>query len=859
VIVTGIRASAQRALDIKRDNTAIVDAVSAEDIGKFTDKNVADALQRVPGVNTMSSASGEGGFDENDRVSIRGTNASLTQTLVDGHTIANGDWFIQDQYQTIGRSVSYTLLPSEIVDNVVVYKSQQADLVEGGVAGAVDIQTRKPLGFKDQVTLEGEAQGVYTTLRHAMTPWLNGLFAWKNDSDTFGIMAQAFYEARKIRRDGQEFLGYSSVAATDAAGIAHPDLVGAQYPTLIGSAFFEQQRVRMGGDLAAEWRPTEALDVNVSGFYSHLGASNINNNYMFWGTNEFSTGQNVPSSYTVKGNTIVAATFPAKAGVAPIVTDFIQRPGGDAETYYFDGNVNWRPNDTLTVAFKGGYSHGVGKTNPQVAWEGEVAPATGNAASYDFSSGVAAVSVPGVNTADASALVNDWAWTAVSTAVDSEYYAQVDGEQKLDLGPINSVKAGLRYAHHKRTNILWNGGVSYAGSIGSQVSTQNYPSDFADAFKVPGMLTDVPQGNTQLIEQLLYNNTSWRSYPQSAAAVSDPANGRFDWPSSMAMSEDDSAGYAMAKIGGPGWKGNFGVRIVNTEEHIDQYVNDANGIYSDFGNYGINAIYHSYWDILPSANLSIDMNEHSVLRFAAAETMSRPDYSALGGAVQLTDTNLTGQGGNPNLKPVKSANYDVSYEWYYAPQSLFSVGLFYMDLSSYISYGTSQASYVNMTLTGRNPTPIYSVYTVTAPFNSSGHDEGVEISWQQPIWNGFGIDANYTYASGVDDNGGPLVGDSKHTANLAAYYENKWISVRAAYNYRSKMLVGLDRSSQENQNAYGTLDISVEYTVNDYAALTFQALNVTDQTLKYYADGEVQPRALYDNGTQLYAGIRLKY
>ncbi len=99
VVVTGIRASIDRAINIKRDSTTIVDAVSAEDIGKFSDKNVADALQRVPGVNTVSAASGEGGFDENDRVSIRGTNASLTQTVVDGHTIANGDWFILDSTQ----------------------------------------------------------------------------------------------------------------------------------------------------------------------------------------------------------------------------------------------------------------------------------------------------------------------------------------------------------------------------------------------------------------------------------------------------------------------------------------------------------------------------------------------------------------------------------------------------------------------------------------------------------------------------------------------------------------------------------------------------------------------------------------
>jgi iron complex outermembrane recepter protein len=248
-----------------------------------------------------------------------------------------------------------------------------------------------------------------------------------------------------------------------------------------------------------------------------------------------------------------------------------------------------------------------------------------------------------------------------------------------------------------------------------------------------------------------------------------------------------------------------------------------------------------------------------VLRFAAAETMSRPDYSALGGAVQLTDLNLTGDGGNPNLKPIRSANYDLNYEYYFGPSSMLSVGVFYMDLSSYVSYGTSTASYVNMTLTGASPTPIYSTYTITAPFNSSGHDEGFELSLEQPLIDGFGIQANYTYASGVDNSGGPLVGDSKDTANLTGYYENSWLSARLSYNYRSKMLVGLDRSSEENQNAYGSLDASVQFTLNDNISLTFDGLNLTNQTLKYFAATETAPRALYSNGSQLYAGIRVKY
>jgi iron complex outermembrane receptor protein len=135
VVVTGIRAALEESLEKKRAANSVVDVVTAEDIGKMPDKNIADSLQRVPGVTISSAGASEGGFDENDRVSMRGTNPSLTQTLINGHNVAAGDWFVLNQTNNVGRSVSYTLLPSELVSQIVVHKSSEASLVEGGVAG----------------------------------------------------------------------------------------------------------------------------------------------------------------------------------------------------------------------------------------------------------------------------------------------------------------------------------------------------------------------------------------------------------------------------------------------------------------------------------------------------------------------------------------------------------------------------------------------------------------------------------------------------------------------------------------------------------------------------------------------------
>ncbi len=128
------------------------------------DKNVADSLRTVPGMTIGSSGATEGGFDEADRVSMRGTNPSLTLTTINGHGVASGDWFVLDQTGTVGRSVSYTLIPSELVGSVVVHKSSEASLIEGGVAGTVDIVTRKPLDFKNQLTAEATLGAVYADL-----------------------------------------------------------------------------------------------------------------------------------------------------------------------------------------------------------------------------------------------------------------------------------------------------------------------------------------------------------------------------------------------------------------------------------------------------------------------------------------------------------------------------------------------------------------------------------------------------------------------------------------------------------------------------------------------------------------------
>jgi len=323
----------------------------------------------------------------------------------------------------------------------------------------------------------------------------------------------------------------------------------------------------------------------------------------------------------------------------------------------------------------------------------------------------------------------------------------------------------------------------------------------------------------------------------------------------------------MANFEGRNWSGNAGLRFVKTKEAVTVNVaipGDVCGALaacpqvpgaiatSAFGSFYKNTVNNDYNDTMPSANFKMDLQKDLVLRLAAARVMARPDFSALGGAITADDTTNTGNGGNPNLKPIRSNNFDASLEWYYAPRSLASVALFHMDLKNYVSFGTYQQQLLNIR------TGTFQTYTISAPVNSSGKTTGVELAWQQPLPMGFGTQLNYTYADSKEDGGQPLVGASKNTYNAVAYYENRGFGARIAYTFRSAFFVGLDRSTPQYQDDTGTLGASLSYEINKNFSINFDGLNLNDPILKYYGANKDQPRAFYVNGRQYYFTLRFK-
>ncbi len=912
VEVTGIRASLQQSLNQKRNAETHVEVITAEDVGKMPDKNVADSLQRIPGVTISSAGATEGGFDESDRVSMRGTNASYTQTLINGHNVASGDWFALDQTSTgaVGRSVSYTLLPSEVVSSVVIHKSSEADLVEGGVVGSVDIITRKPLDFKKPFSLSASLGAVYADLPGKTDPQANILASWKNEAGTFGVLAQGFFEKRHLRRDGVEELGYEQIKAGSPVALAHPDLANVWYPQSVGAALFEQERKRTGGLLNLELKPNANVTLDLDGFYSKLEATNFNRNFLDWNTHTLNQGYTqctgaggvasapptpgVPGSgvvptkcvgespnpgYVVKNNTLVSASFnpsmvdPVTGDSAPVqnaIYDQISRPGEAATTQYVNFDGDFRLSDALKLSTKIGVSKGLGVTPRQDVLEADV---NGTSSQYQLNGANSApsFSFPGLNVSSTPTAANyglDWIFGANDVKVkDDEKWQQLDAEYAADAGVLASVKFGVRANQHKRDAL----GATDAGAKGGwdpstwPTPISNYPSSFGQNlggsipaniwYFTPAQLSAFDAKYRNLGDGSTNSPTS-RNYPG------------FDY----SVHENTLAGYVQANLEGNKWSGNVGLRMVNTTENVLFWTQGSGdptstnsipgAIDSAWGWWLPQAVHHSYNDPLPSANLRLELAKDLIGRLAASRTMTRADYTALAGSASLTppavDTGVgSGSAGNPNLKPITSNNLDVSLEWYFADRALLSASLFYMDLTNYVSLGQTSGTYI--TQTALHPAGIPIPYLLTTPVNSSAKVHGLELAWTQPVWAGLGVDTNVTLLSYSTADGSALVGASKVTYNLSGFYENDLFSARVGWNHRSEFYSGLDRETAFYQAAVGDLSASLNVKITKQVSIHFDARNINNPKLKYYALNTDQPRAIYQNGRQYYLTASYEY
>jgi iron complex outermembrane recepter protein len=467
-----------------------------------------------------------------------------------------------------------------------------------------------------------------------------------------------------------------------------------------------------------------------------------------------------------------------------------------------------------------------------------------------------------------------WIFGAQAVDVqDKEDWAKIDGTFKVDEGAWSDLKFGVRFEKHDRISLgALAQGPTFSGPNGGGTSTANYPTTWSyyptnfDSFG-----GGIPTG-------------MWYWTPAQIAAYNNPGNVQRN-PITRAymadgwyeLHEKNDAAYVQANFKGTGWSGNVGVRLVRTAEDITGYEQDSSVTAttpgaittSAFGPYIARPVSHTYNDVLPSANLKLDLAKDLVARFAASETMTRADYSALAANPSFgqppTANGQPGNGtsGNPDLKPIRSTNLDAGLEWYFAKRSIASATLFYMDLRNYIGFGTKPLT--ALSFSNQYPAGQSLNYLLTVPINAKGRVGGLELAYQQALGDHWGVAANYTYADGKQTSDVPLGGDerlvgtSKSTYNINGYYEDAHFTARIAYNYRSAFYSGLDRSTAFSQDDIGYLSASFGYLINPSISVTLDGQNLNNPTLKYYALNTTQPRAFYTNGRQYYLNLRVKF
>ncbi|MDD0929020.1 TonB-dependent receptor [Xylella fastidiosa] len=832
VTVTGYRASLEKTQSIKRAANSIVDAISAEDIGKFPDSNAAESLSHLPGISVDRQ------FGEGEKISINGTDPALNRVLLNGQTIASGDWG-GNPTDTSGRTFNYSLLSPEIIGLMEVYKTPEARIDEGSIGGTVIVHTRQPLDLPKN-TIRGSIGYSYNDRSKKSNPRGSILWSWKNDSENFGALISATHDKQDIARAGIEFFGYTTGAnippeATITGDGSTP--TAAKVPAGINSAFFQQTRERNGLQGALQWKPNEQNEFNLTGIYikgkynnfsesryicpacnndlNKASAANVQNGYITTATvSDGTAGQpyaQLDANYrisTVTTNSLnLHHQWSGDKWVLTTQTGTTKATGGKDPEYLMKFLLQ-----------EGGYRFNYDGTHTGVTYDNN------NASNWALKSGEQAGGLEYTRTND------------------QENYFQFDATRDLHWGPFNKLQFGYKYIGHKNGQTS-RGNALFANQdiLLTAFNPGMTPTGLYNGLGASGDLINWPTADLRSV--LSYLN----ALPE--AAFETKYNQQFS------VTETTNNLYTQLDFDSGKWRGNLGIRYVDTKDNILYWQSTT---VNDTVNYQPVKDSKRYYKPLPSLNIAYDLTNNSVLRFSAARVIARPRYGDLAGSFSLNSTSgdLTASGGNPNLKPYQSSNYDLAAEWYFAPSSMLSAEAFYRDISSYIVTTTTTE-----TLSDPSNNIFNKPYTVTRPMNATGAKvTGLSLNYQHAFAYGFGLATNYTYAQSNSNDGLNLPYLSKNTYNVIPYWEKGPWAVRLNYSYRSKYFTQIGRlDSQVFTDAYKELDLTTSYKFNDWVTLNISATNLLNSTYYWYNEVKYAPIGMYKNGRSYQAQLNFKF
>jgi iron complex outermembrane receptor protein len=826
VEVRGIRETLKRNLAEKRDAQNIVDSVTAEDLGKFPDKNVADSLQRVPGISVDRT------WGEGRDIFVRGTDKNLNMTQLNGQSVASAYWWKNDSQS---RGFNYDILPSELVGSLDVYKSPSADLDEGSIGGLVIVKTRKPLQFKKPLTAQFSAEATYSDLPKKTDPQVSGLVSWKNDASTFGALLSLSRQKRTMRRDGLEnFTDTTKYNIIDQNGASTPNAYASWGG---GSAIFRQDRERTTANLTLQMRPNSDTDISLNYLNSDMDMSNNNQNYLWQAGGLADASGNLrvtdPRFITTSNGTkaLVGGTVGPTTGVSfePIYRDaYVKSKVLDLEGIY-DGD-GWKLHGQLgTTSGEGGSKHDrnfwfTGDTRATI----NLAPDTYEVKYLDMS--------PLDPTKLTLQGTRDW----IRKMESKENYAQGDLTWDVNGAFLKDLKIGLKL----RDNTVQNHrtiGTAGPGSVGWQsfsladLSTGASPM-LSQQAATAGSLTQYAWVDDGLAAS--------KGFPMfDKGMVYAEAKGEF-----YRIKERITAAYVKADYATGKLRGDFGVRLVQTKQ-----TSEANQDLLGNGTYTLGNVERTYNDALPNLNVVYDLRKDLIVRGAVARVMARNTFSDLSASTEVSGTTNAATAGNPLLKPYHANQFELGAEWYFADASLLSATVFAKKLDTFIYTSTKLEDVGGV------------MRSVTRPHNADNGQtvNGVEIQWQQAFGNGFGTVVNYTFTdakTGALAGGQKLnvVGNSRNQLNASGYFEKNNYSLRLSYNYRSKSYGGLDEGGQDVTSPYGQWDATANWDITPRYSVYASAVNLTNEVIRTNTTDGL-PVGVYENGSRFSLGLRAKF
>jgi iron complex outermembrane recepter protein len=857
VIVTGIRAGLRSSMEVKRESIQVVDAISAEDIGDFPDKNLGEALQRITGVQ-ISRQDGEG-----RGVSIRGAEPGLNRVEINGVTALS---------VTVGggRDVDFRDLPVEFVSRLEVVKSATPDMTEGGIGGTVRVITRRPLDSAEPY-LAGSTQMVYSDLADEYDPKL-ALIGSKNFlNNTLGVLVAATYEERHLDSHNARTTGWLRRAPTATGAGATPGRgtdVNADgtldwIPEIPRYALDRRETDRSSFMSIVEWQPSDAVKLFAEGTYAR-GKEDVRSMLMQLGAG---------TGLIDYANSIV--------GPDDTVThlEIISSPQFPIELAY--RNINGTlEREQYTTAIGGKWDIGSFKLDGRLTYaSAEVQNDERNSTAtifgvpraiidYNNSQRAPNFTFPGLDTTSGQLVNNLAAVFNPRTNTQEETSAQFNVDYQPDVSWLTSIKTGVDVRKLTMDSLLFQRTIQLASrtptpaSSGatttvpvSQATIQNIVDSFSGVNEVPFFKTgDLGFGGGVRRWNDNGDETYYATIAASGLGSIDPyapnpnagTNGSYqNYLDTWEVEEKTRAAYIQGSFQFEDLAvpitGTLGVRYVDTETLSSGFnrINRMGTITfprasSDGG--------YTKW--LPSLNLRFDLGDTLVGRMTAGKVLARPRPNDLALRRSLdTAVNRTGTRGNPDLQPFEATQYDLGLEWYFSQDGFVSAAVFRKEISSFIETATFEEEEDGSPR--NNDDDIY--WTVTVPVNGEGDVtiNGIEAGAQyafdflpQPF-NGFGALANVTYqdADGYNNVNPitrerlPFPGLSQLSYNYSLYYENERFSARASYNWREKWLASPSGRGllPEYAEDFGTLDASVSVNVLPEVTVFLEAINLLDE------------------------------